>query len=333
MSTNDQQDTQEQDTTPNLPPAVLDAPEGTPADDTAGEGEAAPKEGEDALTLQEPEPEAAGGEAEEDPAAGALAALSSLVGAPPAQAQQQAPVGLDPRAIAELTARAVNESPANRLIAEALSRQARAASTPQPPARPGPDATVADWNEYASKMAVYSAHAAAAPLRQQIEEIRNHFGGTLQQIQQTLQQQQQQAQQQHYAQTLDAAITALSQRPSMAWMREDPLRATIVRSLWEQAVARDPRITLDQVALEVGRSFKVAPPAPEARAAQARAASTKALAAKRAQVSGNAVRPVAGGAKGKGGETNEQRLKRVGLWDSLPPDQQELHRYRDRQMN
>lgn len=318
MDENETQDTQDQD--PVLPPAAQDSLEAESR--PAGDVEPAEADAAEVPPVVEPVP----GAEVEDPAADALAALAQFE-QPAAQPQvQQQPGGLDPRVFAQAVREAVDSSPQARLVAEALQRQQQMAATPRPPQEPGPDGTVADWQRYTAQVTDYAVRSAVAPLANQMQQLQQAFGGQLQQLQQTFQRQQQVAQQQAYASTLNNAIDGLSKRPSYAWLNEDPLRAEMVKLAYERG--RGHGISLEQAAESIGRSFGMLPAPPQQRAQQTREASTAALAAKRARPA--AVRPAAGGKAPPARMTNEERMKKNGLWDALPDDMKQLHRMRDR---
>lgn len=313
------QEAQEQE--PVVPHAVRDALE-KPAPET-GAVDTAPDADPNVPPVVEPAPDAE----VEDPAAEALAALARFEQPQQAQTQQPAAQGLDPRVLAQAFREAVEASPQSRLVAEALQRQQQAMDAPRPPAEPGPEATVADWQRYTAQAVDFAVRSSVAPVQQQLQSLQQTFGNQLQQIQQTFQQQQQAQQRQAYVDTVNNAIDGLSRRPSYAWLQEDPLRAEIVKMTYERARGQIP---LEQVVQSVGRSFGMLPAAPQQRAQQDRAASTAALAEKRAKAQSAPVRPAAGGKAPPTKQSNEERLRKNGMWDSMPEDLKELNRMRDR---
>ena len=321
MDVNEQQE-QQQDVEPELPPAARESLEAAPPAEEAAQDAPPEVPAVDPVVATEEQPA-------EDPAAEALAALAAFEGRAAPAPEPQQPAGMDPRVFAQAVREAVEASPQARLVSEVLARQAAVAQAPRPPQEPGPDATVADWQRYSAQAADFAVRSAVAPLQQQMNHLHQTFGTQLQQIQQTFQQQAEHTRQQQYRQTLDNALAAVAQKPSYAWLQEDPLRAEMVKMAYERARGA-PGITLEKVVEHIGRSFGMLPPAPQQVAQQNRAAATTALAAKRAAAKAAPVRPAAGGKAPPARQTQEEKLRKAGLWDALPDDMKELNRMRDR---
>jgi hypothetical protein len=317
---------------PALPPAFAGQEE---IDAEMAAAEPAPAEGdggkpaavEPAVEAEAPPPDEQqqGGD---DPAAAALEALHALEGRNHQQAQQSQ--AFTPEVIARAVQSAVEASPANRLVQEALARQQAqqaAAARPQPP---GPDGTAADWARFAEASVAYTASQQQNAFQRQLAPIMQ----SLQTMQRAQQQQQAVAQAERYEQALSASLNALAQKPDNAWLTSGTpavvaTKQAIIRAVYERARGS---MTLPQVVAEVAATFGVRGPAPQAVAAQSRTASTTALKAQRAQVKNVPVAPSKGSRAGSAPRGKEATFRSNGMWDALSPDMQELYRQQDRRL-
>lgn len=312
----------------SLPPAFagqeeIDAAAGVAAEPSAEDGaEPAPE----AQAAADPAAESAP-DAGEDPALAALEELHALEGR---QAPQQARPELTPDLLATAVARAVENSPANRLIQEAMYRQQQQAQAARAPQPPGPDSTAADWAKYAEASVAYTTQVQSAQFQKQLAPITQ----ALQEMRQQTQRQELAQRQERYENALQTSLQALAQKPENAWMQAgDPnvvgTKQAIIRTLYERARGS---MTLPQVVAEVARTFGVARPGPAVAANTARTNATAALKAQRAAVKTVPVAPSKGGSRASAPRGKEDHYRSKGMWDSLGPDLQALYREQDRRL-
>lgn len=321
---------------PTLPPAMSDPrPEAdAPAPDVADTDPDAAQ----VPANEEPTLDAQPDGAEPDDVDAALAALASIDGvgqraAPPAQ-----PNSLDPDRLAQIIAQAQAKSmeplvqqnrAVNALLQQAAQAQQAARVAASLPKPPGENATLADITGYQNQMLQYHQQQSANQMREIAQALRAEMQQTLNPLLGQLQQQAAQAQAQQRQQAVAAATAALAAKPGFEFMRS-PMKASIVRSLYEQVKGQG--LTFQQVAEEFAQEFGFAKPAAQAQAAVARKSSANALQAARARTASRQVLPGKGSSTGAKGAAMGAvaKAKASGMWDVLSPELQQYKILQDR---
>lgn len=318
-----------------LPPAMSDPrPEAdAPAPDVADTDPDAAQ----VPANEEPTLDAQPDGAEPDDVDAALAALASLdgLGQRPAPAPQNS---LDPDRLAQIIAQAQAKSmeplvqqnrAVNALLQQAAQAQQAARVAASLPKPPGENATLADITGYQNQMLQYHQQQSANQMREIAQALRAEMQQTLNPLLGQLQQQAAQAQAQQRQQAVAAATAALAAKPGFEFMRS-PMKASIVRSLYEQVKGQG--LTFQQVAEEFAQEFGFAKPAAQAQAAVARKSSANALQAARARTASRQVLPGKGSSTGAKGAAMGvvAKAKASGMWDALSPELQAYKELQDR---